>query len=140
MYIDYDIETYPLQIRTDSVVGSEDLIRVVFHTADGSNAGGIRVKFTDPPQYDIGYCTEWVTFTAPEEQVRTWTITKTDASPILVCNGVEIVAYGSCVSQWSKDAAKIYFTSSDTASEEYRTQPSGKWIYFSASIIIYTNS
>ena len=144
VYIDYDIETYPLQIMTDSVVGSEDLVWVQFYTDDGSDSVGIDVKFTDPPQYDIGYCTGWITFTVPEEQVRTWPITKTATSLIFACNGVEIYNYlfsestdNQCLPQWSKDAAKIYFTSSDTASEEYRTQPSGKWIFSTASIIIY---
>ena len=139
MYIDYDIETYPLQIMTDSVVGSEDLIRMRFFNESEAGAGGFRVKFADPPQYKIGWCsTDWVTFTnIPEEQVRTWTITKTDTSVILACNGVEIVNYlfsesttDDCVSYWSRDGVKMKFMSEiddiDTASDKYRAKPTGK--------------
>ena len=138
MYIDYDIEDNPLQIMTDSVVGSEDLLRVGFYTQDDTYSGDMYVKFTDPPQYWIGYCNaDWVTFTAPEEQVRTWTITKTETSVVLACNGVEIVNYlfsestrDVCVSYWSRDATKMKFRSNsngiDTASDKYRAKPTGK--------------
>ena len=149
MYIDYDIETYPLQIMTDSVVGSEHLLRVGFDTADGSSAAGLKVKFTTPPSYFIGYCSSgwpaWVTFTnIPEEQVRTWTITETETSVILACNGVEIVNYlfsestkDNCVPYWSRNAEKMMFRSDsagiDTASDEYRAKPSGKQEIFVAN-------
>ena len=139
MLIDYDIEDNPLQILTDSVIGGGDLLLVGFYTEDTDSSGDMWVKFLDPLQYWIGYCTtnDWVTFTAPEEQVRTWTITKTDTSVILTCNGVEIVNYlfsestrDNCVSRWSNDAAKIKFIANsngiDTASDEYRTKPIGK--------------
>ena len=135
VYIDFDIETYPLQIMTDSVVSSEDLLRVAFYTGNGSEAGGIRVKFTTPPSYWIDYCNPvWVTFTSiPDEQARTWTITETDTSVILACNGVEIFNYlfsesttDNCVPTWSRDAVKMTFKSDDTASDEYRTKPTGK--------------
>ena len=145
MYIAYDIETYPLQIMTDSVVGSEHLLRVGFYTADGSSAAALQVKFTTPPSYFIGRCTDWVTFTnIPEEQVRTWTITETETSVILACNGVEIVNYlfsestnDNCVPYWSRNAEKMMFRSDssgiDTASDEYRAKPSGKQEIFVAN-------
>ena len=140
VYIDYDIETYPLQIMTDSVMGSEDWLYVTFYQADGSVKRGIKVKFTAPPSYWIGHCSSnEATFTAPEEQVRIWTYTMTDTSLILACNGVEIVNYlfsestrDECVSQWIRDAGKIKFRSdsegTDTASDKYRAKPTGKSI------------
>ena len=136
--INYDIEDNPLQIRTDSLVGSEDLIRVHFRAENGTGAGGVRVKFTDPPQYHITWCSShWENFTAPEEQLRTWTITVSDSSVILTCNGVEIVNYlfsestrDDCVSHWNRDVVKMKFMSNndgtDTASDEYRAKPIGK--------------
>ena len=138
MNIDYDIDDNPLQIMTASVVGSEDLLLVGFYTQDDTYSGDMYVKFTDPPQYWVGYCTDsWVTFTAPEEQVRTWTITKTETSVVLACNGVEIVNYlfsestrDDCVSTWSSNAVKMKFLSNsdgiDTASDKYREKPTGK--------------
>ena len=140
MYIDYDIETYPLQIMTDSVVGSEDWLYVTFYDADGSVKRGLKVKFTAPPSYWIEHCSsDWGTFTAPEEQVRIWTITYTDTLLILACNGVEIVNYmfsessrDDCASTWSRDAEKIKFRNDsagiDTASDKYRAKPTGKSI------------
>jgi len=134
----YEIETYPLQIVTDSVVGSEDLIRVGFYSED-SLGGAVYVKFTDPPQYSIGSCiySDWVTFAnMPVEDTRVWTITKTATSLALVCNGVEIFNYlfsesakSNCVPKWSGDMVTIKFRSSsngiDTASDKYRAKPSG---------------
>ena len=109
-----------------------DLLRVGYRTEDGTGAGGIRVMLPDPPQYKIGLCTDWVDFTAPEEQIKVWTITETETSVVLTCNGVEIVNYlfsGSdddgCVPRWGKDATKIIFKDTDTASDKYRTKPTG---------------
>ena len=140
MSIKYDIETYPLQIMTDSVVGSGDVIRVGFYTEDDDGVGAIKVKFNAIPVWAIGFCTDgtgWVTFTLPEEQVITWTITKTGTSVAIWCNCVEIVDYqlsdsinNECVPHWSKDAVKMSFRSTvygiDTASDEYRSRPTGK--------------
>ena len=137
--IEYDIETNPLQILTDSVVGSEDLIRVGFLSED-SVGGAVHVKFTDPHQYRIGWCIQpdWVTFTnMPVEDTRVWTITKTATSLVLVCNGVEIFNYlfsestnSDCVLQWSGDMVTIKFMSTtygvDTASDKYRAKPTGR--------------
>ena len=139
MNIQYDLHNNPLQILTDSVVGSEDLIRVGFLSEDGSG-GAVFVKFTDPPQYAIGWCIhpDWVTFTnMPVEDTRVWTITKTATSLALVCNGVEIFNYlfsestrSDCVPKWSGDKVKIKFRSSsssiDNASDKYRAKPTGR--------------
>ena len=138
MAIDYDIETYPLQILTDSVVGSGDQLRVVYLTEGSTGAGGIRVMLSDPPQYWIGGCTDWVDFTAPEEQFKVWTITVTETSVVLTCNGVEIVNYlfsesekENCVSRGSKDTTKIVFKGTtdgtDTASDKFRGKPTGTY-------------
>ena len=138
MNIQYDLHNNPLQILTDSVVGSEDLIRVGFYPEDGVG-GNVMVKFTDPPQYTIGWCIfpDWVTFTnMPVEDTRVWTITKTATSLVLVCNGVEIFNYlfsesadSNCVPKWSGDMVTIEFMSDisrvDTASDKYRAKPSG---------------
>ena len=138
MNIQYDLHNNPLQILTDSVVGSEDLIRVGFFSED-SLGGSVLVKFTDPPQYAIGWCIhpDWVTFTnMPVEDTRVWTITKTATSLALVCNGVEIFNYlfsesakSNCVPKWSGDMVTIEFMSDisrvDTASDKYRAKPTG---------------
>ena len=48
-YFDHDMERVPLQIQTDSDVGSGDVVLVEFKTANLRVAGGIWLKFTDPP-------------------------------------------------------------------------------------------
>ena len=96
------------------------------------------MKFSNPPQYKIGWCTDLVDFTAPEEQVKVWTITETETSVVLTCNGVEIVNFqysdstkNKCVPKWSSDATKIIFKDenngggTDTASDKYRAKPTG---------------
>ena len=138
----YDLESSPLQIVTDSVLGSEELLWVQFQPEGGqAEIHGLQIMFTDPPQYNIGRCaTGWITFNIPlpDEQIRTWTITKTNNESVsLFCNGVEIYNYlfsestdDDCVPRWSTDVANMAFKSSsaavDTASDEYREQPTGK--------------
>ena len=53
------------------------------------------VKFTDPPAYYIGYCSnQFVEITnMPAEDTRVWTFTRTSSSLALACNGVEIFNY-----------------------------------------------
>ena len=134
MYIEYDAEAAPLQILTDSAVGSGDRLWVQFFVEAGNGIGGVAIKFTDPPQYSIGYCTAWTTFIMPEGEVnKTWTITKTDVSIALSCDDQEIIylllsdsTLADCESRWSQDAANILFNTQDTASEMYRAQPTGK--------------
>ena len=48
-YYDYALERDPLQIQTDSDVGSGDVVLVELKTASMVIAGGIYLKFTDPP-------------------------------------------------------------------------------------------
>ena len=51
--IAYDLESSPLQIVTDSMLGSEELIRVDFKPEEENMGHGVLVQFTDPPQYKI---------------------------------------------------------------------------------------
>ena len=134
VYIEYDAEAAPLQILTDSAVGSEDRLWVKFYVVEGTGIGGVDIKFTDPPQYAIGYCTGWTTFTMPEgEGDKIWTITKTNISISLSCNYEEIIylllsnsTHDECECRWSQNATKILFNSLDTASQMYRPQPTSK--------------
>ena len=75
MYIEYNLEANPLQIRTDSLVGSRDLISIAFYTEAEANtsklAGGIKILFADPPTYRIFNCNSWSELeNVPEAQVR----------------------------------------------------------------------
>ena len=133
--ISFDLESTPLQIKTDSITGSGEWIAVTAHTEDESYIGGVWVQFSSPVQYFIDYCTSpWTSLPVqpPDEEDKTWTIRKTATTLSIECNGVEVLNYqfsdssnGNCVSKWGGDVVdKILFNSSyDTASDSYRAKP-----------------
>ena len=129
----HDLETTPLQIKTDSAAGSDDKVAVLFSTADNEYSRAIWLKFSDPPVFTIGLCrSSYTSFPVnlPAEQTKIWTITKTATTVKISCNEVDLVTYpfsdsskSACVPTWSKDAEKIAFDSKDTASDEFRALP-----------------
>ena len=135
MDINYDLEKYPLQIRTDSVVGSDEKLKVRFKRADGEFAGEVTINLRSPPQYAIDHCyTSWTNLPTalPTESDRTWklTLTRTSVARLVIhCNNVEVlnveISAGTCVNHewstfWSKKVQKIYFHPNDGASDYYK--------------------
>eukprot|EP00116_Pleurobrachia_bachei_P006987 sb/3467249/ len=129
-YIPFDLESTPLQIKTDSTAGSKELIKV------NTNSGAVFVKFTSPIQYGIDYCAGYTTLPVqpPDEVDKIWTIRKTATALSIECNGVEVLNYqfsdGSssyCVAYWGGDVVeKIAFLNYyATASDSYRAKPTG---------------
>ena len=133
--IPFDLESTPLQIKTNSATGSEEKIRVVTYMSDGKFLGGVKVKFSYPMEYAIAYCTGWITFpTQPPDKVdKIWTIRKTATTLNIEGNGVEVLDYhfsdsskSECVPRWGGDVVgKIMFLSNDAASKNYRAMPTG---------------
>ena len=81
-YIPFDLESTPLQIKTDSpgASGNNEQINIRPYTADGSAIGELAVKFTSPMKYQIEHCqSKWAEFTVqpPEEVDKIWTFQKT---------------------------------------------------------------
>jgi len=146
--IDYDLETHPLQIMTDTAVGSSEQVYIFFLTAAGSYIGSIQLTFYNPPKYYILSCaSSWTPFpvTLPVEQDKVWTITKTASAIKIECNGEEVLNYlfsesadTLCVTKWSQDLEQIKFFS-DTASDAYRAQPGTytQCILFNYPIVSY---
>ena len=134
--INYDLENSPLQIKTDSVDGSDEGVMVNFFTASdgsGNRAGGVYLAFLNPPKYSFSYCTRQQFFNhLPSETDKVWTISLTRNSGekrvVVHCNSKEVVNFelsGCSKSNWesfwkNNDVAKIHFASSDTASDFYR--------------------
>ena len=99
-------------------------------------AGGVVLYFTDPPQYEIKYCTTSRTdipTTLPTDENKVWKISLTRTPGIRVvihCNDVEVLNFlvsettcgvGSGWSDtWSRDVDKIRFGKLETASDYYR--------------------
>ena len=54
--ISYDLETNPLQIKTDSTSGSGEIVPVTLYTAGGESVGKIGFNFNSPPQYKLRKC------------------------------------------------------------------------------------
>ncbi|KAL5263945.1 hypothetical protein ACHWQZ_G005136 [Mnemiopsis leidyi] len=51
-----DLETTPLEIKTNSTLGSGDYVRVLFYNSQGEDAGAVRIHFYSTPQYWIESC------------------------------------------------------------------------------------
>ena len=140
VYIDYDIITTPLEIRSVSELGSGDKVFVGFYTSQGDGAGGLGLKLTSTPQYYIYNCRGYTDFPSdlPTTRVKVWRITVIRSSGIIglqiLCNGE--VVLGIVLSNylcpdsswnivWNRDIAKIWFSSSDTMSDYYRPYQPG---------------
>ena len=151
-FIDWDLETQPLQIKTDSVAGSEDYMTLIFYTQDNNDIydfrslGYISVKFTAPLAYAVRSCTSGYNqfpISPPTEPSKIWTISKSFADLTIDCNGVRLLeinfasdSRSECENKWSQDVAKFSFwgtTNEDTASDGYRIIPktiNGGWSDF----------
>ena len=136
--IEWDLESTPLEIRTNSVLGSNDVVDVVLYSAEGEYAGTVALYFTSTLQYLLGWCsTSWTNLpvTPPSATDKVWRITLTRTAGVRLvihCNDVEVLntllSEATCRSGWStywnyRDVTKIKFDSSDTASDYYRPQP-----------------
>ena len=138
--IPFDLETAPLQIKTDSRDDSFEYLLVWFYTADGlQSAGSIHLTFADPPKYKIKSCMkEAQNFpdTLPSDVNKIWTITKLPGPRITIkCNEVTVVdvliSAETCDDPrwnvWSREVEEIEFDYYEEASDEYRpASPGGR--------------
>ena len=136
--ISLDLESFPLEIKTTSELGSRAHFKLSFYSVQGANAGTILIWFTDPAQYQLLGCTKnkiWTKFPTnfPSALDRVWRITLTRSSGtkavVIHCNEVELVntqlSESACVntdwsSVWNTDVAQIQFSPHDTVSDSYR--------------------
>ena len=140
MDIEYDLEITPLEIRSDSELGSGDQVNVYFYTSQRYSAGGVWFKLTSPPQYYIYFCNYFTNFPTdlPTARVKVWRITVIRSSGKsglqILCNGEEVLnkvlSHSECIDSswntyWNRDIAKIEFIDYDTMSEYYRPYQPG---------------
>ena len=142
--IQFDINSTPLQIYTDSEIGSGDVMWVQF--MGSGNTVGISVILDSTPNYRIGYCinkpTEIQKNRLGENKNRIWTIEQHGTRWQLFCNGVKIFDYDTqtsndedCRDRWSSDFTTMRFRQKtnytgrmgdkDTASDLYREHTIG---------------
>ena len=128
----------PLQIRTNTLIGSTEEVHAVFFTAGGEEAGGVFFRFSSPPKYFLGWCTTWKSFptSLPSETDKVWTVfylgTSSERQVVIHCNEKEVlnavISASTCTSNspwsnyWSRDVQRIMFPSdsTNTASDYYR--------------------
>ena len=137
--ITFNLEEYSLNIKTDSTLGSDDRVRVLFYyTSKADFAGGLDLRFFSTPVYKIQYCSsDYTNFPTnlPSDNDKVWRVTLTGTSGIRLvvhCNEVEVLnilmSNSTCGNSnwstyWSREVAKIKFRSDDTASDYYQPQP-----------------
>ena len=128
--IDFDLETTPLEVRTDSQ-GPKEEIFISLRDSQGKGPA-IILRLTTSPHYKIGDCSNNIDF-PPELPVgldRIWRITKLPGPRVQVhCNDVMVVDFlvsnSTCRWEkwelWAKEVVKIRFNSRyDTASDYYQ--------------------
>ena len=135
VYKNYDLENAPLQIRTDSVVGSGDELSVSFLNGEENEAGRVVLFFEPTPKYHLIWCTASNTdfpTDLPSETVKIWKVTLSKTSNVrlqIKCNNKEVLnlvlSDATCFSgewstYWGRDVEQLMFRSSDTASDYYR--------------------
>ena len=117
-------------------------MRIVFYNRAFKESGGIFVRFTDPPQYMIAFCSNWKTFDfdLPEEQNKIWTISKDKDRISVKCNDFEFINFipsdNLCDrwvdwrTYWGRYVVRVKFTKKvDKASRAYRIQlPPSEWV------------
>ncbi|KAL5252523.1 hypothetical protein ACHWQZ_G015337 [Mnemiopsis leidyi] len=140
VYINYDLENFPLQLKTDSLVGNGDMVNVRLYSPQGESAGGVFFYFHASPQYYLNHCNiSWTNFPTalPSEKDKVWTITLSRISGeirvVVNCNDIEVLnvvlSSSTCTDNtwrtyWSRDVDKIYFhPTADKASDYYRPAP-----------------
>ena len=126
-----DLESTPLQIKTNSTMGSGDEISVELYDPYDSWFGVISLKFDVPW---IVYCPQTpVRLSNPPTDVdKIWTFAKTNTEFIISCNGVELLKYDLGVSndcvpsiEFIDKRLIMRFSSSDTATDYYRAKGKG---------------
>ena len=96
--MDYRLEETPLEIKTDSELGSGERLRIFFEADNKKYAGGFRVLFQSKPKYFLPHCRErFVNFPVelPSATVKVWRITlnraQKDVRLVIHCNNEEVL-------------------------------------------------
>ena len=132
--MDYRLEETPLEIKTDSELGSGESLRIFFAAGNKKYAGGFRILFQSKPKYYIPGCTKkYVNFPVelPSATIKFWrmTINRTpeDVQLVIHCNEQEALNLqlsDVCTRKiWRKywvPSRFIRFYKADTASDMYR--------------------
>ena len=135
--ITYNFQDTPLEIKSDSTLGSNDIVNVQFFNVRGEYAGGVEIQYGEAMKYKIKDCkSDQLEFgdiiPCRSATERTWKITKADPLSIIIhCNNEQVAdvsissdGRGCDITDWAthwlKSAKKIKFATTDTASDFYK--------------------
>ena len=131
VFIPWNTDTQSITISTDSEVGTNETVMVMF-AGNNSVAGAVFIYFDTPIQYILGYCTHVKPFTDTlhTDTQKTWTITYNTAKQriVLHCNGVQVLNVlltSVCTDSrwrdwWERKPTHIQFHLWDRASDSYK--------------------
>ena len=120
----FDLESTPLQIKTNTAADSDAEIGLVMWNED-KNQTYIYIRFNTSYQYQIEPCMSDYTdlpVQPPSDLIKIWTITKTASNLTLECNGVELVTVvfedhgDECVKNWETIEEILWIFSFNMAS------------------------
>eukprot|EP00116_Pleurobrachia_bachei_P010578 sb/3470840/ len=134
IWVDWDIESRPVQFQTDQQEGSGSQIYLQFMREDSAHTTFV-IGLQSPTTTYIGYCKDSSTLgytNSSADGYDVWTLEKSNTSLTISCNGMELVDYvfsdadtpESCVNYWSGDVfTQFKVVKADTAVLAYREQP-----------------
>ena len=143
-WLDFDLENTPLEIKTDSAVGSDKDLQVNFISGSGTRLGGIMIRLKSPPQYRILKCSQDQAgnpTTLSSDSSNIWRIslariTSSEIRLTIHCNNQEVlnVVLSDTVcnkldsnwrTYWGQHVAKIKFSSTHDVADYYRAYTPG---------------
>ena len=140
--IPVNLQTAPLLIKTNSIYGSYDKVSLFLLDSQGEFVGEVGITFSRPyTQYFLDWCTSPANFTSnlPTAVDKIWRVSmdRTNGIRFIIhCNDVEVVnaliSDETCEFRvwklhWTKVVEKIYFSSHDNASDDYKVNMTGEF-------------
>ena len=98
MWIDLKTTDPTLEIKTDSLIGSDAVMDLRFYTSQQKVAGGIKIVFQSTPLFHLHWCTNYpglnFATSLPPDPKKVWRITQiSDTSVRIYCNELEMLDY-----------------------------------------------
>ena len=129
--IPHDISVNPLLIKTDSEVGSGDVLDLGIVDMAIFSAGGVKIYFDNPITYELHHCTgtRQPFSNLPVERDKIWTIllrreNGMTKEVVIGCNGIVVANYkiSSCdlgihMEVYKRSPVKFLIPAGDTASD-----------------------
>ena len=130
--LDYDFESYPIQLKTSSTTGSLKKLSFSMLTSDGQQIGSdFAILFRSSLVWYWKHCCNAIFLqfdgTIPAEVEKIWQFTKTATALQVKCNGVIVLdlvftergSGTSCVDSTSgREATKLQIQTRDTATDQ----------------------